>query len=236
MPEGHIFSGMVLIMEDTYERREFLTGHFDYIKKASQDTDLNILKFRGNLIFGLFDHAYNKVMVNLNDIRYASINKDDLDSLNSNLSNNDNFEKIYKIADYHWFELKNNEKGYVKIAINEENLILCADVIEDVYFLQDLADSLIPDLDFTLVRSNIFNPTPKAELFEIWFTVVKDQETDKWLRTPMRDLEGRTPTEVLQEAEGKNQLLKMLDSLENANNTEEEKDFLKHLKTRVNLF
>ncbi len=236
LPEGHVFSGIVLIMEDTDHRREFLNSHFEYIKDATKETIPNILKFRGNMLFGLFDHAYHKIMINLNDIRYAPINKENYNLLSEGLNNNENFKHLYDVAAYQWFAPLNSNKGYVKIALAKENIIICADVMEDIDYLQETIDSIIPNLVFTIIGSTFIRQTPESEVFGIWFTAIKDQEADKWLKTPMRDLKNKTPLEILAEKEGKNLLLSILNTLENTDNTKEQNDFLAYVKARINIF
>ncbi len=236
MPEGHVFSGVVLIMEDTDSRREFLNSHFDYIRDATRETVPNILKFRGNMIYGLFDHAYHKIMMNLNDIRYTPINKASYNLLSEGLNNNENFKHLYDIAAYQWFAPLNSDRGYVKVALSEENLIICADVMEDIDYLRTTVHSLVADLVFTVIGSIFMSQTPESEVFEVWFTAIKDQEADKWLKTPMRDLKNKTPLEVLAAKEGKSLLLSILNTLEDADNTKEQEEFLAYVKARINVF
>lgn len=236
MPEASIFSGLVLAMDNEDNRKEFLINHFNYIKEISNDTLANILKFKGPMILGLFDHAYQKQMVNINDVRYATISPADSNNLISSLQNDTNFTQVYDISGYKWFKPLNSDKGYIRMAVSDENLIISADIIDDIYYLQSEVTSIIPNLDFTVISSNFLDKPPKPSELEVWFTIMKDQETERWLKTPMQDLAEKTPLEVLEEADGKNNLLNILNSLDNENNTEEQKEFLAYLKERVNMF
>lgn len=234
LPEVSIFSGQVLIMENIDERKEYIINHYNYLKETINDTVANIFKFHGNMILGLFDHAYQKQMVNLNDIRYAAITPEKKAQLITVLDNNPDIDPLYNIADYQWYKLLSSDKGYIRIAISEDNIILCADILEDIYYLSDLINDIIPELEFTIVSNNFAPHPPTTDNLPIWFTVVKDQEAEKWLKTPMQDLENHTPLEVIAEANGKNELLKMLQALEDENNTEEQADFLAYIQARIN--
>lgn len=236
LPEVSIFSGQVLIMENTDERKEYIINHYNYLKETIKDSVANLFKFHGNMILGLFDHAYQKQMVNLNDIRYAAITPETKTQLITALDKNPDIAPLYNIADYQWYSLLSSDKGYIRIAVSEDNIILCADILEDIYYLSDLINDIIPELEFTIVSSNFVPSPPTTDNLPIWFTVVKDQEAEKWLKTPMQDLHNQTPLEAIAQAEGKKELLKMLRALEGEDNTTEQAEFLAYIQARVNEF
>ncbi len=233
MPEASIFSGTVLLMTNEDDRQEFIINHFNYLKSLSTDTYLNLFKFQGHIILGLFAHAYKKVMVNLNDIRYAPLNQEDSKKLVTAWQSNENFSPVHNLEGYQWFTPVYSDRGYVRIAIGEENIILSADVLDDVDYLQEQVKSLLPTLDFTIINSIFLNQPPSLAHSDIWLAIIKDQESEKWLNTPVNELEGRTPNEVLKEDGGKNYLLKILNNLEDSVATEEQQDFIVYLKERI---
>lgn len=236
MPEASLFSGMVLIMKNEFNRKEFLVNHFNYIKEVSPASVADLFKFNGDIIFGLFDHAYNKVMLNLNDIRYTPITSEDKEQLIINLRRNENLAELYELDDYIWFKPLNSDKGYVRIAISDENLVLCADVLEDINNLQELVKSSIPNVDFKIINSTFLNQPPELASADIWFTIIKDQESERWLKTSIEDLDNKTPNEVLKEDDGQNRLLEILNNLENSVATDEQKDFIYYLKQKIESF
>lgn len=235
MPEASIFSGMVLIMTNEHNRKEFLINHFNYIKEVTDFSGTEFFKFNGNIIFGIFEHAYNKVLVNLNDIRYTPITSEDKKQLISKLSNDENFKELYALEDYTWFKPLNSDKGYVRIAVSDENVVISADVLENVKYLQEIVSPLVPDSNFTIINSTFLNKPPELESADIWFTMIKDQESERWLNTPVEELEDKPPYEVLKENDGKNRILEMLNNLENTLDTDEQKDFINYLKMKLDL-
>lgn len=234
MPEASIFSGMVLIMTNEHNRKEFLINHFNYIKEVTNLPVAELFKFNGNIIFGIFEHAYKKVMINLNDIRYTTITSEDKKQLISSLRNDENFEELYDLEDHTWFKPLNNNKGYVRIAVSDENVIISADVLEDVNYLQEIVSPVVPDSEFTVINSTFLSKPPEIDSADIWFAIIKDQESERWFNTPIADLDNKTPYDVLKEDDGKDTLLEMLNNLENSVATEDQKEFIYYLKQKLN--
>lgn len=227
LPEASIFSGMVLVMENEDDRLSFLTSHFNYLKSLSNDTILNLFKFQGAIILGLFDHAYNKVILNLSDIRYAKLKSEENASLMEALQNNGDFEYLYRVEDYSWFKL-NNINTYARIAINDDVVILSAENIGDINYLLEVVLSILPTLDFTIINSLFIKQKPSLDYANMWFTIMKDQESERWLNTPMEDIENQTPRELLSEENGQIRLLEKINVLL-ADTTDEQRDFMNYL-------
>jgi hypothetical protein len=80
--------------------------------------------------------------------------------------------------------------------------------------------------------SNLVDPpTSKTNL---WFLVMKDQETERWLSTPHQELDNKTPLEVLEEENGKERLLAMLDSFAAKSvNSDEERELINYMRERI---
>lgn len=228
LPEASIFSGMVLVMENEGDRLDFLTLHFNYLKELSNDTILNIFKFQGAIILGLFDHAYKKVRLNLNDIRYAKLANEERSTLIKALESNADFIHLYNLEDYVWFKFLNNDEGYARLAIDADTIILSAESIDNIYQLQGQVLSILPELDFTIINSLFIKQKPSLDYADMWFTIMKDQESDRWLNTPMEDIENRTPREFLSEENGQIRLLEKINVLL-ADTTDEQRDFMNYL-------
>ena len=67
----------------------------------------------------------------------------------------------------------------------------------------------------------------------MWFTIVKDQETERWLDTPLSELEGKSPRERLSEDGGREQLIEMLDRFLATRENETEKELIQYFKERI---
>lgn len=233
MPEASLFSGMVLLMTNEHNRKEFLINHYNYIKEVSNLSVPDLFKFNGNMIFGIFEHAHKKVLVNLNDIRFTLITGENKEKLITSLRSDENFKELYELEGYTWFKPLNSDKGYVRIAVSDENAVICADVLDDVKSLQEAVNSIVPDSQFTVINSTFLNRPPDLSSADIWFAMIKDQESERWLNSPMEDLESKTPYELLQEDDGKNKLSEMLNNLESTISTEEQKEFVVYLKMKL---
>src|SRR5690606_3575347 len=135
----------------------------------------------------------------LNDIRFTLITGENKEKLITSLRSDENFKELYELEGYTWFKPLNSDKGYVRIAVSDENAVICADVLDDVKSLQEAVNSIVPDSQFTVINSTFLNRPPDLSSADIWFAMIKDQESERWLNSPMEELESKTPYELLQE-------------------------------------
>ncbi|HNX92875.1 MAG TPA: SEC-C metal-binding domain-containing protein, partial [Syntrophomonas sp.] len=65
-PEGKVFSGMVLAVDNNDSQAEYLQLHFSYLASLKGETDTNLLlKDNPEVLFGLFDHTLRKKLINI---------------------------------------------------------------------------------------------------------------------------------------------------------------------------
>lgn len=233
IPEGHIFSGMVLLLEDDSRQKEFIQEHFAYLKELKQIETRSLLKGSGELIYGIFDHALKKTFMNLNDIQAIFIDESDRLKLLDELSRNDDYSLIHETDGFYWHEPSGEYYGYVRIAVGTEYLLSCADTLQDVLKLKELTNSILPGKDHIQVNSLFRQAPPLLEVSDLWFTVLKDQETERWLITPHEELANKTPEEILKEDNGPEQLLNLLDKFGNTLSSAEEQELIDYMKLRI---
>ncbi|MDD2587151.1 MAG: MbcA/ParS/Xre antitoxin family protein [Syntrophomonadaceae bacterium] len=68
---------------------------------------------------------------------------------------------------------------------------------------------------------------------DIWFIVIKDQETERWLDTPHPELDDKSPRELMQDEQGCTRLIAMLDEFTKSISTKEEKELIDYMRCRV---
>jgi len=71
------------------------------------------------------------------------------------------------------------------------------------------------------------------EVSDLWFTVLKDQETERWLTTVHEELGNKTPEEILKEDKGQEQLMNLLNRFEESLSNPEEQELITYMKLRI---
>jgi len=228
-----LFSGMVLAVDNKAEQREFILEHMEFIRRLLNDTMMNTLKFHGEITYGIFDHAYNKTLVNFNDMRSCEINEEERALLLEKLSTNDEYKQLYDSAGFTWFASSGENRGYVRIMVGENVVVTCADVLEDIKNLENTISLLLPGKEIQIISNRFLQAPPPVDKNQLWFTIVKDQETERWLDTPMTELEGKSPRERLSEDGGREQLIEMLNRFQTTRENETEKELIEYMKERI---
>ena len=227
MADGNIFSGMVLMISDDAGQKDFLVQHVKHACDLQEDTIINLLKFKGEIIYGLFDHAYKKTHVTLNHIEAASIDAAEKTALLEKLD--PDYKLLHTTAGYLWFEPRGEARSYNRIAVGDEYIIACSDVLEDLEKWQNIR----PDTEFTVLSDGFMMNPPPPEMAPLWFTVIKDRESENWMSTPHAELEGKTPTEVLAEENGSERLAQMLDEMATRMENNEARELLEYMRMRI---
>ncbi|HOB12035.1 MAG TPA: DUF2384 domain-containing protein [Syntrophomonadaceae bacterium] len=62
---------------------------------------------------------------------------------------------------------------------------------------------------------------------------MKDQQAEIWLDTAHRELEGKTPRQLLEEKEGRERLLDMLGEFSASVQSQDQQEFINFMKARV---
>lgn len=227
--ESHLlFSGMVLVTEDSDGQSEFLSQHLDYLHHLGFFHPIP----PGEVLYGLFDHAHSKKSVlNLRDIRMLRIS--DPDWLLAALPAVEELKLLRREGETAWFAPAGEHHGYVRIAVGSDYIAAAAEVLTDVRRLQQWVEQVLPHTPLQLVSSVFLRRPPAADRADVWFTFRKDQQTEIWLDTPHPEMEGKTPRQLLGDPGGKERLLQMLDDYP-ASGQPEQQALLAYMKTRVN--
>ncbi|QGU00059.1 hypothetical protein SYNTR_1465 [Candidatus Syntrophocurvum alkaliphilum] len=229
----NMFSGMVLMLKNENNQEAFIKNHIKYLSDLHpRESLIEILKEKADIVYGIFDHACRKKFINLNDIRLASLDEDKYLSLIEILDKSDQIEFVHDINNYKWYKPKEDKYGYVRIALQSDKVILSADVLEDITYLQDLIANTINPKEFILISSFFSAKPPDAKYNQVWFDILKDQETEAWLNAPHSEFENKTPLELLQEDKGKTELKNMINSLYNSV-SDEQKELLEYMLQRI---
>jgi hypothetical protein len=228
-----LFSGMVLAVDNKAGQKEFLLEHMEFIRRLLNDTMMNILKFHGEMLYGVFDHAYNKTLVNFNDMRSCEINEEERVFLLEKLTGDEEYEQLYDSAGFAWYTPAGENRGYMRIMVGKNVLVTCADVLGDIIKLENKVSLLLPGKELQVISNRFQQEPPPADKSQLWFTIVKDQETERWLDTPMSELEGKSPRERFSEDGGPEQLIEMLDRFLATRENETEIELIEYMKERI---
>ncbi|MEN6325562.1 MAG: SEC-C metal-binding domain-containing protein [Syntrophomonas sp.] len=230
LEEATIFTGMVLMVKSDAGQKEFLVKHVNYFCQLMGAGELNkFLKNNADLLYGLFDHAYKKDMLSLNDVRCADISEHEKSSILKTLGTDKEVAYLYSINNFQWYE-PIGCTGYTRLAVGENTVVTCVDLIDDWEVLEKILQRVMPQ-QLEKVSNLIDPPTSKTNL---WFLVMKDRETERWLGTPHEELDNKTPLQVLEEENGKDRLISMLDSFATKSvNSDEERELISYMRERI---
>lgn len=229
----NVFSGMVLAMDNKAGQKDFLLEHMNFIRQLLNDTMINVLKFHGEMLYGIFDHAYYKTLVNFNDMRSCEIDAGEKDIILKALTESTDFVHLHDAEGFSWFKPAREHYGYARIIAGEKNLVCCADVLEDIVYLQEQTAAIIPGKELKVFSNRFLQQPPPADRSQLWFTIIKDQETERWLDSSLAELEGKTPREYLNDENGQSRLLQILDDFMDTRANETENELVKYMKERV---
>lgn len=231
MDDGNVFSGMVLMILDDAGQKDFLVQHLQHACELQGDTVINLLKFKGEIVYGLFNHAFKKTHVTLNHIEASGINIEDKGLLLDKMA--DSYRAVHTTADFEWFEPVNNEEGYNRIAVGNEYVVTNHEVLKDLDDWRALTKELWPDKDYVVLSDRFIMNPPPPEMSDLWFTMIKDRECEAWLSTPHAELDGKTPSEVLNEENGHERLNQLLDDMSSRLENEEARELLDYMRLRT---
>ncbi len=228
--QGYLFSGMVLLSEDNDgQQAEFLKAHYEYC----QQLGLYPAGLPAEVNYGLFDHAHKKKLFSLRDMRSAGVDEGTARDVQNRLAQLEQFELAHCTEDIAWFVPRREHYGYVRIAVGPDFVAAAADVLDDVAFLQEQMTALLPQVKMDLVHSTMQRSFPPADKASIWLAIMKDQQAEIWLDTAHRELEGKTPRQLLEEKEGRERLLDMLGEFSASVQSQDQQEFINFMKARV---
>lgn len=224
--QGAIFSGMVLMGKNDADQKNFISSNLDYFKLISGLDGADFAKRYGEIIYGIFCHALSKTKLSLNDVRFIPHH----DSLPPEIVSG-SLIPLYRADGWQWFQ-PSACVGYVRVALREDAVLICTDLAEDLPMVNSWLARLGPDESVNI--SNMLH-APDLDQTSLWFTIMKDQETERWLHTPHRELDGKTPAEFLPEDKGRQKLIDLVDAFAaEPERSAEEKELLLFMRERIN--
>ena len=213
LSEGKVFSGMVLATENNDGQENYLVQHLQYLQALTNEKEfINVLKSHADLLYGIFDHAYYKKHILINDIRILKLpDNKTAASIKERLDASDRLSFIHAIEDLRWYKAV-NEQGFQRIAQGDDYLVSCISSMDHLDSWQDILGDGLPGLrEWQIVNTSFLRQAPPTEFVPIWFKVIRDQETERWLHTPHGELDNKTPLEQLEEEHGREKVLEILD-------------------------
>lgn len=233
LPLGKVFSGMVLMLKNDDGQRDFISKHINYLQKLKEGGELSaLLKNNGEILFALFDHANHQAIMRLNDIRVLHLENNISDFITA-LDHSETCSLAHETGGIRWYDFRKNFSN-ARIGVHNNYLVSYADILDDVLLMERLLKKLISPDKWEIVHSLFLFQPPTPELNHIWYSVVKDQETERWLHTPHRELDDKTPLDVMNEENGRERLFVMLDSFASqASGNEYSTDLLNYMRLRI---
>lgn len=235
LAEGeNVFSGMVLICDNKSGQKDFIKEHFEYIRVLHDEKLMNMLKFKGEILYGIFDHAFKKILISMNDIQCMSIDEEAAIKLREQLLASADYVLVHETEGFAWFKPAREVYGYIRIALGEGYVLSCAETLEDVLEQKQFLQSILPEREFVNLNNRFLIQPPPLELADLWFMVMKDKECERWLDIPQKELDSHTPREYLEEPDGLPKLIKQLEDFEATLEGENEKELIDYMKKRIN--
>ncbi len=231
LPEGSVFSGMVAMLLNDKGQGDFISRYINYWRQIRPEASIDELrKEYGEVVFGLFDHASHKETLPINDIRCLP-SGEAAKSLVDQLQDSPAFTLVHKTAGITWYEM-NDSLGPVRLGVHDDGyLVFYADVVQDILNADQVLQ--FQALGWQIVNSLLLFAPPAQDQNDIWYSVIKEREAERWLQTPHLELDNKTPAQVLHEGD-LGRLLAMLDSFtERANLNEYSRDLMNYLRARV---
>lgn len=233
LPEDNIFSGMVLMIQDQALEKAFLSEHMQYLLSLCVDEDAEAaLKLNGEMVFGIFNHARNKVLLKLNDIRYLHHHSTAEQAAQRIMAADQKFSPLHRSQGWIWLAAGDGTGPYARLAVNEMMVLSCADLLDDIHMQRQLLNDIWPGQTLTVMSSVLSPDPPKVDMMPVWFTVVKDKETERWLDMP-HPQEGLAPRQMMKQAEGMQSLEALLDRYEESRENDEEKELAAYMRERL---
>ncbi|MEQ8200729.1 MAG: SEC-C metal-binding domain-containing protein [Syntrophomonadaceae bacterium] len=232
MPGGTVFSGMILMLGDDKGQGDFIRRHAEYWHDIRPDVSIpDLCKQYGEVLFGLFDHASHKSTLALNDIRYLP-GGNQAAQLSALISRTNAIIPVHNTSGTAWYEFKES-LGPARVGVSDRgHLVFYADVVDDILKAEEMLD--FKNNGWQIVNSLLLFTPPPQELGDIWYEVIRERETERWLHTVHQELDNKTPAQVLAEAGGKERLLQLLDAFaESAAENQLSLDLVNYMRARV---
>ena len=233
LPQGQVFSGIVLRLKNDDGQGVFVRRHVDYWRRLNGgEATAVLLKQHAEVLYGLFERANHKKLLRLNDIRVLR-DAEKIAPLNEMAAKSELWSFAHETDSVRWYDLKDS-LGYARLGTHQDYVIIYADILDDIRRIEDLCSELVPPEDWQIVNSLFLFHPPAPEMENIWYLVIKEQETERWLHTPHRELDDKTPQEVMEEVQGTDRILALLDAFAaQASGNEYSQDLLNYMRLRI---
>jgi len=233
LPLGTVFSGMVLMLKNDDGQGEFISQHINYLQRLKPDQETTVLlKNHGEILFGLFEHASHKSLLRLNDIRVLRFEGNNLKPV-SELNDSEAFCLVHESEGIRWYALHDSQSN-ARVGIDGQCLIAYADLLADILSMEKCLDKIFPYGKWETVNNLFLFQPPAPQMENIWYSVIKDQETERWLHTVHHELDDKTPQEVLQAEAGRDRVLALLDSFASqTSGNEYSEDLINYMRQRI---
>lgn len=228
-----LFSGQVLSLYNTTGQKDWIVKHFDYIQKVLSMERIPLLKSSAEIIYGLFDHALQQQALDLNDMRSASLSKEEKSTLMGALAADSSYKLSHSSADLSWYEPVKEAAGYSRILVGDDLVVSCADRLEDILQQEQTLQTILPEIDIRIISAQLLDTAPDMEFISIWYTILKDKEYEKWLLTPHQELDSKTPQELIGTSEGKKQILGVLSRFRDTRDDDQQRELIDYMIERV---
>ncbi|MFA7077019.1 MAG: SEC-C metal-binding domain-containing protein [Syntrophomonas sp.] len=233
LPLGKVFSGMVLMLKNDEGQGDFINQHMKYLHQLRPDEEMiNLLKYHTEILFGLFDHANQKATVFLKDIRVLRFEPGQSNPINEQTLSA-TCTLVHTTQGINWYDLKESF-SQVRIGIHRDYMVFYANILADILRMEDWLQELLPQSQWEVVNSLFLLRPPAPEMDDIWYTVIREQETERWLHTVHSELNDKTPLQVLEEENGRERLQTMLDTFASKSlDNEYSKDLVNYMRERI---
>jgi hypothetical protein len=209
LPAGSLFSSTVLMCGNEAGQGDFILSHLNYWLEIAAPANLEVQLKQGEVLFGLFERALQQTGVDLNDIRVVRDPQIVLE-LSQRLCHSGDWKLTHRTRGLSWYEWA-IAPGRAGIGAGPDFVVAYADSLQAIAMMAASWEDLGAPLAWEIINSLLLLRPPQPKLEQIWYTVMKERETQRWLNTIHRELEGRTPAQVLTENNGQERVLAMLD-------------------------
>ncbi len=233
LPEDNIFSGMVLMIQDQSLEKAFLSDHMTYLLRLMSDESAEeVLKHNGEMVFGIFNHAQHKTLLKLNDIRFLYHHGTQEEAVERIIAANIGYEPLHHTQGWTWLAADGGLGPYARLVVGPELVLSCADLLDEINSQQAQLSQIWANQPLRLMSSVLYPQPPGVDMMPVWFMVVKDKETERWLDTP-HPKDETTPRQIMQQAEGRQSLDALLARFEESREGQEEKELAAYMRERL---
>jgi hypothetical protein len=210
LEENQLFSGMVVSLSNNSGEKDFLIRHLNFLCSLYNEDPARFIKDNEEIIYGLFDHASQQIMVNFDHMEAAGLDEIRKEQLSKAVKGGGDWQYLHTTQGYRWYRLNDQVSGYVRLALGEADFIWSAEVLDDIEKMRNLLNQAAPGLEPVVIQNRFSAQAPIDEYFNHWFLLIRDREAEQWFKTPHLEMDNKTPAEVLEEDQGREKLDQML--------------------------